>query len=575
MKRLSFIAILMVITALAGCTAGGNAPTQPSLSDNSRNAAFVISDAQSIFSGDTSFTTTQRFDAMTGKLHVTVLATKAEDLKSATLVLGYPSESLRLVTAEYAGGLGEDVVTAIITRCPEVSLGAAIINLDERAGVSGDRELFKLVFEPGCDTQPKAVDTPPNRPESGVFVTGSINPQNRVTLRWTENNCGDGDNNGTVNIADVTPLARNFNHLTTDGQDDLQDVLADYNLDGKIAVSDVTFLAMNYGHELLGYDVQTGVSTAGPFTRIPNLSVPANPTILRTDINPDPKPVNGQLQYIYLTEPIDGIVYFRVVPKDTPGNEGTVSNVLQMESMANILSMTIEPPTGIDPWLVITEEAIDTIAGNEQPFARKSIQFTAMGVVEGEAEPIDVTNMVDWSLETGGTLATIGNTADTDKGLLNAHDVGVVRVLARKTDDFTISTVLEVPVYSIADITLRVAGQTDPADVSVAVGTPVIFEAIGIFDDNDADTADYLEIDITPYVSYAIGRPIVDPGPPVVYEGGAFDFNTQTGTLITNDPGLQVGYRAFVTAIFPPEAITPVIGEGYRANSNMLTVTLE
>ncbi len=575
MKRLSFLAILMVITALAGCTAGGSAPTQPSLSDNSRSAAFVISDDGSLFSGNTAFTTTQRFDAMTGKLHVTVLATNAEDLKSATLVLGYPSESLRLVTAEYAGGLGEDVVTAIIARCPEVNLGAAIINLTEREGVSGDRELFNLIFEPGRETKPKAVATPPNRPENAVVITGAIDPQNRVTLRWTENNRGDGNNDGIVGVADVTPLARNYNHLTTDGQGDLEDVLADYNVDGKINVQDVSNLAMNFGHQLFGYDVQTSTASTGPFTRIPNATVPANPTILRTDINPNPVPANGPLQYVYVTEPIDGIVFFRVVPKDTPGAEGTVSNVLQMESLSNILSMTIEPPTGVDPWLVITEEAIDTVTGNEQPFARRSIQLSAMGIVEGETEPIDVTNMVDWSLETGGTLATIGNIADTNKGLLSADDVGVVRVLARKDDDFTISAVLEIPVYAIFDITLRVAGQTDPADVSVAVGTPVVFEAIGIFDDNDGNVGDYLEIDITPYVSYAIGRPIVAPGPPPVYEGGAFDINTQTGTLITTDAGLQAGFRAFVSAIFPPEAITPVIGEGYRANSNMLTVTLE
>lgn len=575
MKRLSFLATLMVITALAGCTAGGSAPTQPSLSDNSRSAAFVISDDGSLFSGNTAFTTAQSFDAMTGKLHVTVLATDAEDLKSATLVLGYPSESLRLITADYAGGLGEDVVTAIIARCPEVNLGAAIINLTEREGVSGDRELFKLVFEQGRETRPKAVNKPPSRPENAVVITGTISPQNRVSLRWTENNIGDGNNDGSVGVADVTPLAMNFNHLTSDGQGDLADVLADYNGDGKIAVSDVTNLAMNFGHQLLGYDVQTGATATGPFTRIPNSTVPASPTILRTDINPSPGPTHGPLQYLYQTTPIDGIVYFRVVPKDTPGAEGTVSNVLQMESLANILSMAIEPPAGVDPWLVITEEAVDTVAGNEQPFARASIQLTAMGMVEGETEPIDVTNMVEWSLETGGTLATIGNTVNVNKGLLNADDVGVVRVLARKNDDFTISAILEIPVYSIFDITLRVEGQTDPADVSVARGTPVNFEAIGIFDDNDGSTADYLEIDITPYVSYAIGRPIVTPGPPPVYEGGAFDINTQTGMLITTDTGLQVGFRAFVSAIFPPEAITPVIGEGYRANSNMLTVTLE
>ncbi len=578
MKRLGYLALILVALALAGCTAGSQSPTQPSLADNGRASAFVLSDAGSLYEGTgTAFTAEQRFDAMTGQTLVSVRATGANGLKSAALTLGYPAESLSLVKADYAGGLGEDVVSAIIARSPEVHLGAAIINLGKRKGMSGECELFTLVFEPGVDTPFKVSAKAPGTSANAVTITGTINVQNQVTLRWSELNRGDGNNDGKVTIADITPLARNFNDSTTDGQGDLADVLADYDNNGTVGITDLSSLAMNFNNELKGYDVQTGTMSTGPFTRIPNSGTPADPTVLRTDINPNPQPDNGPLQYVYTTQPIDGIVYFRVIPKDPQGNEGvgSESNVLMMQSLANILSLTIEPPAGEDSWLVLTEEVVDMVVGNEQPFAKNTIQLSAMGMVEGETNPVDVTNSVEWSLESGSTFATIGNTKDTNKGLLTASDLGVVSVLVRKSDDFTVSASIQIPVYAIRNITLRVVGQTTPADVSVAKGTPVILEAICIFDDNDADNADTKEITITPFVSWAIGRPLIAPGPPPVYEAGAFNVYTQTGTLVTTDAGLQPGFKAFITVVFPPEAVTPTIGEGYRANSNMLTVTLE
>jgi hypothetical protein len=182
---------------------------------------------------------------------------------------------------------------------------------------------------------------------------------------------------------------------------------------------------------------------------------------------------------------------------------------------------------------------------------------------------------VEWILESGSNSATLGNTPEVDKGLLTATDVGVARVVAHDAKNFAMSAVVEIPIYSISEITLRVEGQVEPEDVAVGLGSPVDFEAIGIFDDNDGDAEDYMEIDITSYAGWAIGRPLVEEDPPV-YEAGTFTIDTATGVLYTNDPDLEAGFRAFVTAIFPAdEDVEPTIGDGYRANSNMITVTLE
>ena len=193
-----------------------------------------------------------------------------------------------------------------------------------------------------------------------------------------------------------------------------------------------------------------------------------------------------------------------------------------------------------------------------------------------------------WELESGYNSASIGNTADLNKGLLTATDVGVARVVAHPTNDLTTAASLEIPIYAISDITLRVAGQVEPQDITVPRGTDVHFEAIGIFDDNDGDAEDLLELNISTCASWAVGRPIVSAGPPVVYEDGAFALEffygaapaLDRGILHTNDPNLQAGFRGFVSVCFPPDSfppgeVEPTIGGGFRAFSNMITVTLE
>jgi len=571
MNVLKYSAFAALLILVVGCSGGERVSlTQPSSPSADRDPAFILSDEGSVYAGETTpFVSEQRLDAMTGELEVRVWAREVENLKAAALSLTYPADSYRLIEAEYAGGLGEqDAISAVIPHAPQVFLGAAIIHLDERPGVNGDCELFRLAFRPGSESPSRAVTKAPERDTNAVRLTGSMDANNVVTLKWDELNAGDGDNNGVVDIADITPIAINYGDSPTDGIDDDRDFLADYDRSLTVGISDITPIAMFYGVNLAGFQVQIAEPPSEDFTDIPDAMV------LREDVNPNPAADDGQLGYEYSTDPLDGRYSYRVVPKDADGNEGVVSaNVLTFEAITEILFLEIRP-SDPDPF-VITEEALDDIDDNEQPFVNSSIQFEAWADVEGKEEMVDVTELVVWLLESGSNSATLGNAPEVDKGLLTATDVGVARVLAHDAKNFAMSAVVEVPIYSISEITLRVVGQVEPEDVAVSLGSPVDFEAIGIFDDNDGDAEDYMEIDITSYASWAIGRPVADEGPPVVYEAGTFSVDTDTGLLYTDDPDLEAGFRAFVTVVFPPEAVEPTIGEGYRANSNMITVTLE
>jgi hypothetical protein len=581
MKRLTSVAFILIALLIAGCTGSGTVTSTPDTAPSAKSPSFVLSDVGSVFVGGvTPFVVEHSFNPATGGYSVSVMARGAQDLKACAVELLYPTAELHVQFAEYAGGLGEDdALSLVLVRGGAVHMGAAIINGDVREGVYGDAELFKVEFAPGPAAVSKSVCKAPQGSENAVILTGSIDANNVVTIEWSELNRGDGDNNGTVNIADITPIAVNFSREVGSGATEEQNnaiLLADYDNDGSVKISDITPIAVHFQQNLVGYDVEVREGPTGDFSLYANDPTPEDPTIARSEVNPSPGPTDGPLQYSFQTDPIEGVWYFRAVPVDKDGNDGQLSfNTLSYEGITDIVSMELEPPAGVDPWLVITEEAIDAVVGNEQPFARSAMQLTAMAMVEGKEEPVDVTNLVVWYIESGTGSATVGNDRDLNKGLVTGLDIGVVIITAYQEGDFTASASITLPVYAITDIILRVEGQADPADVSVPKGTMVDFEAIGIFDDNDAVTDDTLEIDLTPYVSWAIGRPQLSPGPPPVYEAGSFIMNTEEGWLITTDAGLQAGFEAFVTAVFPPEAVDPVIGEGFRANSNMVTVTLE
>ncbi len=90
------------------------------------------------------------------------------------------------------------------------------------------------------------------------------------TLSFLERLCGDYDWNGTVSIADITPIAMYFNKK----EEDLDWMDGPYHVDrlanddGKISIADITPLAINFGYQLTGYNVYWQDSTGGDWRLI-------------------------------------------------------------------------------------------------------------------------------------------------------------------------------------------------------------------------------------------------------------------------------------------------------------------
>ena len=163
-----------------------------------------------------------------------------------------------------------------------------------------------------------------------------------ATLSWRERLTGDYDINGTVTIADITPLGINLNKSYDREDPDASPKIevADGDVNGLITVADITPIGQNFETRIIGYDVyRTALSSPDEdpvadvkdarWTKIENNSDPGLPSADRTNV-----PNNGvRLTYTFVDDTVPdmgGNYAWAVVPiaaQNMTPHEGPVSNI--------------------------------------------------------------------------------------------------------------------------------------------------------------------------------------------------------------------------------------------------------
>ena len=250
---------------------------------------------------------------------VIVKAEGAEGLKAVYVTLKHP-EGYRPVEVKFGGFLGaeEEVISLAVTgRHGEVPCGIIKVHPDRVSGVSGSGEVLRVKYEAGEDTAVKAVSGAPGGEENKPTDLRLIETATAGTyiLRWHERNVGDYDNNGTVAIADITPLAMYFGAAVTDENSAVG--LANGDGNGTIGIADVTPIAVHFGTTMAGYNVYV----AGNVTPLPNEGGPGEPlSVMRPEDAGDTR-----LEYEYSEVLLGGTEEVRVVPSDGAA-EGIMSD---------------------------------------------------------------------------------------------------------------------------------------------------------------------------------------------------------------------------------------------------------
>lgn len=195
----------------------------------------------------------------------------------------------------------------------------------------------------------KSASTPPDPTKPGnamsdltLALSGSD-----WQLTWSYRSIADYDQDGTVGISDVTPLAMHYNHVVAEALDPL-DPIIDGDGNGTIGVSDITPLAQHFGSTVAGYAIEEMPNGSADWTELNTVSV-------------DTGTGDGRKQFTFtLTAPAD-LSSFRVRPYDnaTPAAFGVNSNAVRFAAYDLTVELVVAatpPVSGIgtepDPYVV-------------------------------------------------------------------------------------------------------------------------------------------------------------------------------------------------------------------------------
>ncbi len=170
----------------------------------------------------------------------------------------------------------------------------------------------------------KFVSTPPTGEANRVDDLELIDDGGIYTLSWHYKNLGDYDQNGTVGISDITPIAMHYGE--TYDREDANCLLAviDGSGNGVVDIADITPIAMNYGVECVGYNVEGDDSATGSFNFIQEA--------LQSEATGE-----GRLEFSAVLDELSWS-YYRVVPYDGDDITGIPSNVVSVVPVIHSVS---------------------------------------------------------------------------------------------------------------------------------------------------------------------------------------------------------------------------------------------
>lgn len=132
-----------------------------------------------------------------------------------------------------------------------VEAGAVLQCYDKRQGFSGSGPLLSLCFTRGVQDASRSTAAVPSSAADSAHLSWSAG---QSQLHWEYRSTGDYDQNGYAGLTDLLPIALYYGD-TAPGQsfpDSSARAVADGNLDGRINLADLTPLGANWGRSVLG-----------------------------------------------------------------------------------------------------------------------------------------------------------------------------------------------------------------------------------------------------------------------------------------------------------------------------------
>lgn len=213
----------------------------------------------------------------------------------------------------------------------------------------------------------RIVSTPPTGVANQIDDFNFTDNEGTFTFTWHYRNLGDYDQNGTVAVADLTPLAQHFGETyDAEAEPDCLQAVIDGSGNGEVDIADVTAIAVGYMAEVHHYRIESA-EDGEDFT-------PVQDVPLETGVGEGRKSFTVDLS-------LAGGFWVRVVPVDSEGEAGDPSDPVQLpiaENQAPVAALEADPTEG------------------EVPL---QVEFDASGSSDPDGDIV----LYEWDWETDGT----------------------------------------------------------------------------------------------------------------------------------------------------------------------------
>ncbi len=188
---------------------------------------------------------------------VDIRASGAQDLKALYLTLNYDKTLYAPVVVEPTTALGDkhNLLSLMAPGQPgTLQYGEVLVNPDYQLGFSGNAVMAHVSFRKSAVLPVRSVSTPPR---AAAAALKDMKFEGSDKLTWSYCAPGDYDQNGVVNIADLTPISKHFHETSPDGPGhpfpfDSAQSIVDGDSNGEINLSDLQPLSKNLGIDVLG-----------------------------------------------------------------------------------------------------------------------------------------------------------------------------------------------------------------------------------------------------------------------------------------------------------------------------------
>lgn len=374
------------------------------------------------------YITTEELDT---HMLVNVNARGAEGLKALCFELEYDPDLFRPMTVAPTEAMGElsDLLTLHVFRNRgEVHYGQVLTNPEWRVGASGDVTLATVSFRKEPCPPTRVVSTPPDIAGSGAVLEWDDVAKD---LNWRFASIGDCNQNGVVEVSDITPLGQNWDERSPAGPPtpfpyDTWESVVDGNSDGAIIVTDITPIGFNFGKRVLGgYNVYGSDDMEDVPVNLTEVQAGAGTFVENVEFSTavGTKTVD-RIAFTYDVAEPPPFAWYWVVPVDSEGAEGWPSNGIPTNPVIQpVLSLTNPPASGAgtaaDPWRanVTTPyifQLVDPTDGDvsNDPLTTYTVSNGA-GTIDTADATLDIENAFEGDFTVTATYNGMPNRADT------------------------------------------------------------------------------------------------------------------------------------------------------------------